>query len=415
MRALRAALVSSALAGCGFPMPALLGGDAGGGNDSGSGSGALDGGTHDGQVAHDDGQVGHDGTPPACFGSGFYKVCLPPPTAMFPGDALLIDTTIGASSSCAADVTVPSDNSLCVVAFSQLVMTDGQAILATGPRPLVVIGATSISIGDGATIDVSTHTGGSATGAGYGTGDCNFPNADSTIGTGGPGGSFGTQGGSGGLSTNGGALWASAATLSLPTSLRGGCGGTAGVGGGGGSGGADQGKGGGVVALLSNGTVEVDGVLAAAGEGANGGSANGSAMFQGGGGGGTGGMILIATTQLSGNGIIAAPGGGGGQGAYYDSFLGENITGAAGADPGVQPGNDSIPDGAAGGSGHLGGAAGGNGDPLDGNSAPGANVSGVVASADGGGGGGGGGWILFTGGVNMLTFTGQISPPITGI
>ena len=418
MRALHVVLVSGALASCGFPEPALLGGDAqnpghdgspagdAAHGDAGSGSGA-----HDGSVQPLDGPASQ-----VCYGNqaSAYFVCLSAaPTTPLTGSLQVLtgDAGTGAGESgCAMNVTEPNNNSVCVAAFSSITLGDGNTVTATGGRPFVLVADTDMLIGEGATIDVGSHRSGSASilGAGAMLGPCGTGTESTLVGTGGAGGSFGGIGGPGNAGgINNGAVSEPGATVARTSlgSLRGGCAGQPGTG----NAATAAGMGGGTIALIANGQISVNGVVAAGGEGGTGGGFAGT-NYYGGAGAGAGGMIQIDAQTLTGtstNGILAAPGGGGGQGAGMipGAFAG---SGAAGADPAVQPGTETFSTGAPGGTSTITGAAGGNGSTTGSIAGAGGGKSTAGSSTGGGGGGGGGGWILIH--VSTNDFPGIVVP-----
>jgi hypothetical protein len=321
--------------------------------------------------------IGSDSTSedaaPACYGTGVVQIC---PAAAPSGTLVLSGTLDTATASACKAYGVPSGQhalDACVVAANSVVVTG--SFVVTGARPLVVIGAQSIEVAPGSVLDVSSRRSPARTGAGalhcdaQGNATCGFTNCG-----GGPGGSFAAIGGEGGDGANGdgkgGRPSSSIATLDV---LRGGCGGAAGGGifGGGGGGG------GGAVALLSAGTITIDGAIDASG----GGGSGASGFAAGGGGGGAGGMIVLDAPMLAGAGTLIANGGGGGEGAST------MIPGASGGEAAVAtpltaaPGGEGNSNAGNGGAGAAGGTVQG-GDGTDG------------TSGDGGGGGGGGAGVI---------------------
>lgn len=407
-----AGVVAVLFAACGFPEPTLIGGGDGGQQRQDGSTGGDDAGSgmHDGAVVHD--------APPSqfCYGnpsSGYYVCLTAAPTTPLSGSLQVVTGQGGSSgdngTGCATNVVTPSDNSVCVAAFSSISLGDGNAITATGFRPFVLVSDSDMTIGDGATIDVGSHrTSATAQTAGAGAtlGPCNLGTQTVATGVGGAGGSFNGAGGDG-VSTGGTAANPSTPgpvfTASDLHTLRGGCPGQTGF---------DNpstvaGDGGGVVALIATGTITLDGVVASGGAGASGGYNSGN-QYYGGGGGGTGGMIQIDASTLAGNGILAAPGGGGSQGAGTIPGAGAS-NGATGEDPLVQPGNNTFANGAAGGTSTITGGAGGNGSSTASVNGVSGVKSGTGSTAGGGGGGGGAGWILLH--LQTDTFSGTTLPP----
>jgi hypothetical protein len=329
-----------------------------------------------------------DGGP--CFGTGLVKVCFdatPTGAVTLPGATNPLDT--GVSGSCTKIVTQVGGPDLCVIAG--MTVTVSGPFVAIGTRPLVLIGADSVSVPG--TLDVSSKiAGGSRKGAGANDSGCttggNGKN-DSGGGGGGAGGSFGTAGGAGGTGDKndngmprngvapGGAAGAEQAT---PLALRGGCKGSAG-----GEGantdtshtGGAGGDGGGAVYLIAGNMITIAGDVFASGAGGSVTPGNGG-FEQGAGGGGSGGMIGLDAPTIQVTGRIAANGGAGAGG---------------GADMGGTPGGDGTT------AMWDKRAPGGNGDknPMGdaGDGADGSTVNLITnlggASADAAGGGGAGG------------------------
>jgi hypothetical protein len=332
------------------------------------------------------GSDGSNSTGPACYGTGIVQIC----PAMPPTGTLTLSGTLdtATASACKAYSVAPGQQPLdaCVVTAQTVVVTG--SFVVTGARPLVIIGGDSIQVASGAVVDVSSQHSPSRTGAGALRCD---PSADATCGLsdcgGGAGGSFADVGGKGGDGANNGKGGKPAAKVTTIDALRGGCGGAGGAGilGGGGGGG------GGAVALLSAGTITIDGAIDASGGGGNG--ASGAAA--GGGGGGAGGMIVLDAPTLSGAGTLIANGGGGGEGASLGG-------GASGSEPKIAmpmtaaPGGSGNSNAGNGGDGAAGSTTGGS-DGADGD------------SGDGGGGGGGGAGVLRLY-ATQNAFTGPQSP-----
>ena len=327
------------------------------------------------------GSDGSNGTGPACYGTGVVQICPAQP----PSGTLTLSGTLdtATASACKAYSVAQGQQPLdaCVVTAQAVVVTG--SFVVTGARPLVVIGRDSIQVASGSVVDVSSQHSPSRTGAGALRCDaaadatCDFSDC-----SGGAGGSFAAVGGDGGDGANGANGGKPGAKVSTIDVLRGGCGGA----GGGGIFGGSGGGGGGAVALLSAGTITIDGAIDASGGGGTG--AGGASA--GGGGGGAGGMIVLDAPTLTGAGTLIANGGGGGEGAGFgggapgtEPVIAMPLTGAPGGSGNSNAGNGGV--GAAGGS-----AKGGDGD--DG------------SSGDGGGGGGGGiGVVLLYATQNNLT------------
>ena len=200
--------------------------------------------THRMQITDDD-QI--------CYGAAPFAVCFDSP----PQGALVLPATIntGTSGLCATTqptgwTTAPqSQPAACFIARDTI--TISSTVTVQGTRPLVLVGASSITVS--ATLDASSNnTAGSTGPASSSSVDCNglmqVPDGSVTGGGGGGGGSFMSIGGNGGTgdagaSTAGVALAASA----VPTKLRGGCNGQRGGNGSNGAGNASgaEGRGGG--------------------------------------------------------------------------------------------------------------------------------------------------------------------------
>ena len=289
----------------------------------------------------------------------------------------------------------PGGPAACLVYASTISIAPGAVLRGVGSRPLVIASADSINV-EGVLDVASQRTG--RTGAGAGTVTCargDTPEADPGGGGGGAGGSFGGVGGDGGVGdTNtshggdgNGQPGTAGNALPPPTVAKGSCAGTSGGNGMGGALGGAGGAGGGVVWLVANGTINVSGIVTAAGAGGSGGQEN-----AGGGGGGSGGYVRIAATMVNVSGTIAANGGAGGSGGCNCAAL----TGSRGAD------GNADASAAPGGSG----AGGDGGDSSDSQQVDGA--SGDQSGYAAGGGGGGAGYIVLAGVVNA---TGIVSPP----
>ena len=302
---------------------------------------------------------------------------------------------------------------VCVIAADTIMVTGD--LTATGPRPLVLVAATRITVSG--MVDVSSTGMPSRRGAGSQGLACTNSSAgtnDRGGGGGGGGGTFSTRGGTGGIGdTNSNGPPAGTAPggpsgldQATPVTLRGGCRGAVGGEGGNSDGvnpGGPGGLGGGAVALVSGGAITVAGAVYASGSGGGtiagqpgtGNCVPGNGGFeQGGGGGGSGGMVVLDAPALAVPGKIAANGGGGGGG-------GACLGGARGGDGTTAQWNMQ----ASGGMGDVaaGGANGGSGSSriaftlLDG-----------FSDISGGGGGGGGLGFVWTKGT--LAGGAMISP-----
>jgi hypothetical protein len=269
-------------------------------------------------------------------------------------------------------------------------ITISAAFNPTGTKPLVLVGVTSITVS--ALLDISSHSGKAPGFNTAQTGAGAIPTNDTTScdpGTqpgghgGGAGGSFGQAGGNGGDPNHG-----VAGQTKTATTLRGGCYGQNGVSGTPGAGGL----GGGVLAMISNGSITIGANIDASGAGGTNGSNNAS----GGGGGGTGGMIVFDAPTVTNSQSVFANGGAGGGGSS---------TGGTSGSPGGEANSVNVATGGNGGGGS--GGKGGNGGAQM--TANGAGQVGVNGSASGGGGGGGVGVIkLFT--AATIGGGGMISP-----
>lgn len=269
-----------------------------------------------------------------------------------------------------------------VLAARTVHLNDSATLRGTGTRPLAIVAGDSITLGAGAMIDVSDHTGevGGGLGAGAQPSCVGGPAVgapDGGGGAGGGGGGFGADGGKGGdgKASVGGAK--GVAVGSVPAGLRGGCPGA--NGGTGKAPGGAGGAGGGALYLVAVNRIELASraVLVAGGGGGKGGHGE-SGGRGGGGGGGSGGMLILEAPHIMAIGAtIAANGGAGGGGADMNT---------PGGDGGPGPGTiDHAVGGAAGGGSATVGGRGGAESSL-----PGDSVT-APANDDGGGGGGGGG------------------------
>jgi hypothetical protein len=320
-----------------------------------------------------------------------------------------------ATGALSLDGDIDTDGAFCDVAFaidsysSQVCVKWGASITigtihATGSRALILVASDRITING--VLDVASHQGASARGAGGNWPGCPQSNGASGTSTngggGGAGGSFGTRGGSGGTNS------VDASTGGRPPvaldRVRGGC-----EGGNGGDGpyttpGGFGGRAGGAVYLIAGSAIELTetAVINASGQGGHGGDlAHVSFSGPGGGGGGAGSggligldapLVMVASTAT-----VFANGGGGGGGAAFSTLGGD----------GADPTKMAITSPAAGGTGSLYGGKGGSGAIATKGAGNGSN------GRSGGGGGGGLGYIaIFTRGPAVTS--GQFSPtPVT--
>ena len=285
---------------------------------------------------------------------------------------------------------------VCIVA-ARTIKIQG-AVVAHGPRPLVLAAIESFEVTASGSVSVASHRR-LVNGAGANFMNCanQINGRDSTNlsgGCGAAGGSFQTVGGNGGAG-NGNPTNVQAVGEPPPGFVRGGC-----SGGGGGNGklslGGGRGIGGGALYAMAGTTMTIAGTLDASGEAGAGGDGGTASMSggAGGGGGGSGGLLALDSPMIvlePGAKLIANGGGGGGGGA--SSQPGKNGFEADWASP--------FPFVAAGGDGGFNnvGGTGGRGAAADQGAAMGANYSGAGGDA-GGGGGGGAGWILMFGDVD---------------
>ncbi len=301
-----------------------------------------------------DAHVPMDGT--YCYGTGLAMPCF---TAV-PSTTITISTPINTDTSTMCQ-TVLGNPPWCVIAGSEVTIPD--AITVTGSKPLVLVAVDKIDV-TGTLSAASTRTGGEVIGASADYSACDkgtAPTAASAAG--GAGGSFGSNGGDGGdgIANNGHGTHGASQTASA---LRGGCLGQAGAAVTGGTGGV-AGHGGGVLALVANGSITVEGAINASGE-SGGGGVHPSA---GGGGGGAGGLIVLDAPTVSATGSIFTNGGGGGEASGVTGNDGVNgndpsVTGAgptAGAASGGQGGAGGVGTTAAQSGGSVAGHAGGGG------------------------------------------------------
>lgn len=278
-----------------------------------------------------------------------------------------------------------NSSEVCAIAGQSITVSSNALLSASGSRPLVLIGATSITI-DG-TIDVASHRGGQQ-GPASGLPGCNNGQNPSAQG-GGQGGSFGGRGGDGGDHEDDENSGGRAGMAMMVTVLRGGC-----QGGAGSPGGSPGGHGGGAIALVTDSLVlGANGTINASGAGGPGASPG----RRGGSGGGSGGMIVLAAgtiTAASGAQIFANGGHGGGGST-------NQIAGGDGNDPTSATS-----------SGSGGDASGDAGDGGRGYPSPQRNGQTADDEGSGGGGGGGGGGAGLIKVFSTSPLAGaQVSPP----
>jgi hypothetical protein len=313
-----------------------------------------------------------DGKPePLCVGT-FVRVCVDPPLAAVTLSTQRIDTA--SSSMCATYTSTPMIDA-CVIAGAPIAIASGTTVTVVGPRPLILLSTSDITISG--TLDAASHL--DRTGPAADTGPCatNFINPTTNGSGGGWGGSFGGPGGNGGNSAG---IGGGAPSPVNVTALTGGCAGGNGadndaLGGRGG----DGGHSGGAVLLVAAHAVAIDGVVNASGRGGSPGD-GGDGTGGGGGGGGSGGMIVLDAASVAVTGACFANGGGGGEG-------GNSVTGHNGSE---SPAPNMV--GAGGTGGNSTGGTGGASAYGTTSASPGVNgFHGGPVTGDGGGGGAGGG------------------------
>jgi hypothetical protein len=341
-----------------------------------------------------------------CLGFTGFRVCLDEePTApqSFTSD-LLLSTSNSPKCATKQPASWKSQNQpdACFIIGTTVTISSG-AFQAQGERPLVIFASDSIKISS--QIDAASHNT-SPTNTIRGPGSKEMPptqlmcmgmSPGTGVATGGgSGGSFGTRGGDGGMSSAG----AAGGTASVPTTvppmfLRPGCDGSRGPTSDGGAQGGSAGPGGGVVYLVANNKITIDGFI-----NVSGGAGGGGMTTTGGGGGGSGGMILLHAKMIDGMGVLIANGGGGGGG-------GGQSNGVFGREPSPQTPTQSAP----GGSGGPPGGSGGNGFAGPSQAQRGVGGSAGGPASGGGGGGGGGGYIRANVMPTGLTTSPAVSTP----
>ncbi len=330
-------------------------------------------------------------TPPdaSCYGSGLLVFCYAigqEPSGTYQPTA---NVNTDAPGSCDRTVIQGNGPVLCVKTVDSVTITAD--IRFSGSRPMVLLGASSVTIAAQAQLDLSEGAGANTgTCSGPGDGRDNVGNGANEGASGAGGGGFGSSGGAGGAGV--GRTGGNAGQTVPADYVRGGCRGGNGGRSSAGAGGTG-GNGGGSVYLISGGMIMIAGEINASGGGGNGGRNK-----AGGGGGGSGGMIVLDAPTVTVSGTLFANGGGGGEGG------GGGNPGADGEDPGDW---DEIPDG---GEGNGNGGNGGDGAYEDTAAKPGNDVG-----NGGGGGGGGHGRILVLARSNTLSSKISPSPVITTI
>jgi len=372
-----------------------------------------------------DGDRGVDANDPLCYGANLVgRQCFSQAlTGSLDVNApVSIITSMVGDNNCSEIRKQDNGPSLCILAYRTITIHGPNTLRASGPNPLVLIAAESISISG--SVDVSSQAGGDPTALGARAApDCSSvntdgpsgrpdpdPKADPYGGGGGAGGSLGSLGGAGGMSGLGAVAGGQPAPVTAPQVLVGGC-----AGGRGGEGvpkatatasnGGLGGAGGGAVYLLAGASLTISGQVNASGTGGIGsvGDIDGHDSGGGGGGGGSGGMIGLEAPSITVTGAVFANGGGGGGGSGSLDDSGKPFPGLGGS------GSTEPFVAALGGAGGMNGGAGGNGSTGAAAGMPGANNQTYVEP--GGGGGGGGGGVIRVFGTAPGSLGGMISPP----
>lgn len=347
------------LAGCGFS-PGVPTGET-----------PSDGGSTDSKVLEDGGMVVPPPDARQCWSVPEIEldICLlapPSGTVTVPtGDAVVVDTDQKGVDPLQCKALAPGSSDVCVIAGESIVIPAGALLAATGDRPLVLLGATSIAIAG--VLDVASHRGG-LRGPASGQPGCDNGQNPTAAG-GGQGGSFGGKGGNGGAHDEDEQTGGRAGEPLTVSTLRGGCPGAAGSSNT--AAGNPGGHGGGAVALITNSLdLAATSRINASGAGGPGGRPG----RMGGSGGGSGGMIVLAAGTITGTAgaQVFANGGRGGGGSS------PSTAGSDGNDP------QSASSSGTGGDGAGDGGDGGRGFPSS-------QRNGETADDEEGGGGGGGG------------------------
>jgi hypothetical protein len=365
--------------------------------------------------------------PTSCYGSAdglLGRVCLaaaPTAPVTLAAGSTVNTSVVGAGNCTEIRAQAAGGPPLCIVAGTAIDVGGGAPVRAIGPNPLVVIAVQTIVV-VGA-LDASSRIGDAAGATGAGartasscaaTGIDGASSSSGSSGGGGGGGAGGSFGGSGAAGGNGkaGAAHGNPAMPGSTGLLVGGCPGGRGGHGAGNCpvgqtpcGGGPGGSGGGAIYLIAGGSIAVEGVLDASGQGGAGGR-NGLSNSGGGGGGGAGGFIGLDAPRITITGSVFANGGGGGGGAGASP----DDLGQAGADPAAA---GVAGPGGLGGLDHGAGTAGGNGGAgATGKAAPAIGKPGTGPDSAGGAGGGGAGIVRIFG-VPASSVSGVISPPPT--
>ncbi|HTL86556.1 MAG TPA: hypothetical protein VL856_15340, partial [Acidimicrobiia bacterium] len=143
--------------------------------------------------------------PPGCFGitaAPFFPIC--PGGNPIPAGVDLFEATktLVTPGFCTFMTRTPDNRMVCVRAAESIDFASNAHITIDGPLPLVLFATHSITISDGATLEVSARRGVAMSGTGHDFADCSTMNqgfsSTSSGGGGGAGGSFHGVGGSGG-------------------------------------------------------------------------------------------------------------------------------------------------------------------------------------------------------------------------
>jgi hypothetical protein len=336
-------------------------------------------------------------SPPCATGGSQFDTCLVGvgDDLMLSGSTITYDTTthelrVDGAVVAATHMTLAAKaGDVDAIVANNVRLAAGAQLRATGIVPFAIIASGSVTLEDGASIDVSNGGAGALP-------TCANPamagSNNSGGGGGGGGGGYGAAGGEGGNGNNGDTQaggGSGGGAIGIPAGPVGGCPGARGGRGTLGNAGAPGGLGGGALYVVAADRIELgDGAtLTAGGGGGRGGGQMGGSIDGGGGGGGSGGMILLEVRHVIGpQARVVANGGGGGEGA--------DLVGSGGGFPVPHAGKDgegglASSNGAAGGAGGaVYGADGGRGGSLE--EPTGEAVTMMLDGAGGGGGGGGG-------------------------